>query len=311
VQPDATPLREADRLPPPPANGTAVQDHSARDHAKDLSHELHADGYRVLELLGEGTFGQVWLAEEEHSGTRVAVKFFARRAGRQWHTLLEEVRQLASLDGVGGIVQLKGVAPSHDPPYFVMSYAECGSLAARLQRGPLPPAEALRIFAAVAAALAEVHAKGIRHCDLKPANVLLDAAGRPLLADFGQAHLDNDDTPSLGTFFYMAPEQATLDPQLADARWDVYALGALFHAMLTGHPPRQSPSLSAAIEKEPDLAGRLRVYRLGVRAAPPATEHRKIRGLDRPLADLIDRCLAIDPAERPRDAGAVAAATGC
>ncbi len=77
------------------------------------------------------------------------------------------------------------------------------------------------------------HSKGVLHCDLKPANVLLDQDGKPRLADFGQSRLSHEQTPALGTLFYMAPEQA--DPQaVPDARWDVYALGAMLYAMLTG-----------------------------------------------------------------------------
>ena len=78
------------------------------------------------------------------------------------------------------------------------------------------------------------HGKGVLHCDLKPANVLLDQDSRPRLCDFGQARLSDEQTPSLGTLFYMAPEQAHLKQAVPDARWDVYALGALFYCMLTG-----------------------------------------------------------------------------
>ena len=118
--------------------------------------------------------------------------------------------------------------------------SEGGSLAARLKAGPLPLREALSFFRQIAEALAFVHAKGIRHCDLKPGNVLLNQHGQPLIADFGQAHLSDDAAPALGTFFYMAPEQAEAAPQIPDTRWDVYGLGALFFAMLTGGPPVSS-----------------------------------------------------------------------
>ena len=103
--------------------------------------------------------------------------------------------------------------------------------------------EALTIFRKVVETLAYVHAKGIRHCDLKPGNILMDARGRPRVADFGQAHLSDDASPSLGTFFYMAPEQADLTQQVADMQLDVHGLGALFYAMVTGEPPRKDPKV--------------------------------------------------------------------
>ena len=78
------------------------------------------------------------------------------------------------------------------------------------------------------------------HCDLKPANILLDQDGKPRLADFGQSRLSREQAPALGTLFYMAPEQADLKA-VPDARWDVYALGALVYCMLTGSPPHRTP----------------------------------------------------------------------
>src|SRR4029450_13735168 len=94
-------------------------------------------------------------------------------------------------------------------------------------RKRLPPEQALTFFREIAEALAYVHSKGILHCDLKPANVLLNSRDQIRLADFGQAQLASELKPSLGTFFYMAPEQAQITPQPPDTRWGVYALGAI------------------------------------------------------------------------------------
>jgi serine/threonine protein kinase len=265
-------------------------------------------GYEVLNVLGSGTYGVVWRAREEGTGIQVAIKFFAHGTGQQWQLLQEEVKQLAELDSVRGIVHLKDVCPDATPPYYVMAYAENGSLAERLGKGPLPLPEALPLFRQVVEALAYVHAKGIRHCDLKPGNILLDALGRALIADFGQAHFSSDASPAFGTFFYMAPEQADLSRQIPDTRWDVYGLGALFHAMLTRHPPRYSGALRQHLEGAAELPERLRRYREAIARAPRPEEHRRVRGMDRDLAELIDRCLEIDPQKRPHDAGAVLAA---
>ena len=87
----------------------------------------------------------------------------------------------------------------------------------------------------VATGLVHAHGKGVLHCDLKPANVLLDQDGKPRLADFGQSRLSTEQAPALGTMFYMAPEQADL-AAAPDVRWDVYALGALLVLHVDGRP---------------------------------------------------------------------------
>jgi len=266
-----------------------------------------AHGYKLIQPIGEGTFGAVWLAEDR-AGVKVAIKFFAHGTGREWQQLQDEVRSLAKLETTAGIIPLKEVQPDADPPYFVMAYAEGGSLAQKLEAGPLPFKDALRHFRHIAEALAFVHERGIRHCDLKPGNILLNQHGQPLIADFGQAHLSDDAAPSLGTFFYMAPEQAELDTGIPDTRWDVYSLGALLYAMLTGQPPRRDSSLSDELKQTVQLHHRLKIYRDRIRAMPEPVAHRKAPGMDRMLSQIIDRCLTIDPAKRLRDAGAVLAA---
>jgi hypothetical protein len=270
-----------------------------------ISRRMKAAGYRMIAPLGEGTYGAVWLAEEESTGIKVAVKFFAHGAGRRWQMLQDEVRRLAALDAARGIVHLKDAIADADPPYYVMSYAERGSLAQRLEKGPLPVAEALAIFREVVEALAYVHAHGIRHCDLKPANILLDRLGKPLVADFGQAHLSDDASPALGTFFYMAPEQADLGEQIPDTRWDVYGAGALFYAMLTGQPPRKDAGLIGELKGTLELDHRLRRYREGIARTPRPTGHRRVPGVDRDLASIIDECLELEPNRRPSSADAV------
>lgn len=266
-----------------------------------------APGYEILRPLGAGAFGEVWLARQEGTPIEVAVKFFAHGTSGQWQQLQEEVKQLALLNSVHGIIQLMDVCADARPPYYVMAYAPKGSLADRLEKGPLNLAESLAIFRKVTAALDYVHAKGIRHCDLKPANILLDALGDPLIADFGQAHFSSDASPVLGTFFYMAPEQADLSRQIPDTRWDVYGLGALIYAMLTGAPPRENVGLRDQMRATAELSHRLARYREWIPQAPPPRAHRRVRGMDRELAQVIDRCLEVDPKRRLPNAGAVLA----
>ena len=87
------------------------------------------------------------------------------------------------------MVQLLGVGWDADPPYYIMEYLERGSLADRIAQGPLPVDEAVALFRDVATGLVHAHGKGVLHCDLKPANILLDQDGKPRLADFGQSRL--------------------------------------------------------------------------------------------------------------------------
>jgi len=258
-------------------------------------------GYDIEAFLGEGAYGEVWVGVERNTGRRVAIKFYAHRSGLDWSLLSREVEKLAFLFADRYVVQLIGVGWDAEPPYYIMEHLERGSLAERLQAGPLPVAEAVELFRDVAVGLLHAHGKGVLHCDLKPANVLLDQDGKPRLADFGQSRLSHEQVPALGTLFYMAPEQADLKSS-PDARWDVYALGALLHCMLTGSPPYRGAGEGEVegevLERAVDLESRLSAYRRMIRGAPAPSAHRQVPGVDRALAEIVDRCLAPDPARR-------------
>jgi hypothetical protein len=254
-------------------------------------------GYDPERLLGIGAYGEVWAAVDRNTGRRVAIKFYAHRGGLDWSLLARKVEKLAFLFADRYVVQLIGVGWDADPPYYIMEYLEQGSLAGRLQAGPLPVGEAVELFHDVAVGLVHAHGKGVLHCDLKPANILLDQDGKPRLADFGQSRLSREQAPALGTLFYMAPEQADLKA-VPDARWDVYALGALVYCMLTGSPPHRTPQAVERLEAAGDLDDRLAGYRRMIQSAPPPTAHRQAPGVDRALAEIVGRCLAADPHKR-------------
>lgn len=291
---------------------TPRQDSEASSRTELLSRErlrppAEVPGYTLERFLGRGTFGEVWVALDRTTGYRVAIKFFVSRGGMDWSLLAREVDKLRALKGDRYVVQLEDVGWNAEPPYFVMEYVEQGSLEERLQKGPLCLEEALTLFREVAIALSHAHNKGILHCDLKPANILLDQDGSPRLADFGQARLAEDHSPALGTWFYMAPEQAHLTAE-PDARWDVYALGVVMYRMLTGQTPYQTEEVEADLKKVGTLEERLARYRKALSKAPPAAAHRRVPGMDRALADIVDRCLARDPARRYASVQAVRAA---
>lgn len=255
-------------------------------------------GYDAQRLLGRGAYGEVWVGIDQNTGRQVAIKFFAHRSGVDWTLLSREVEKLVYLSADRYVVQLLDVGWDSEPPYYVMEFIENGSLEDLLrQNGPLPVGEAAEIFLEVAIGLMHAHGKGVLHCDLKPANILLDQDNKPRLADFGQSRLSHEQSPSLGTLFYMAPEQADLTA-LPDAQWDVYALGAILYCMLTGTPPYRSEAHVKGIEAAGNLESRLARYKHAIVTAPIPTEHRRVPGMDRALIDVVDRCLAVSPDRR-------------
>ncbi len=248
-------------------------------------------GYDLTRFLGSGAYGEVWIGLDRNTGRQVAVKFYQHRSGVDWSLLSREVEKLVLLSTDRYVVQLLDVGWQADPPYYVMEYIENGSLEQLIQRDePRSVEQTVELFREIAAGLNHAHAKGILHCDLKPANVLLDQDARPRLADFGQSRLTDEQTPSLGTLFYMAPEQADLTA-IPDARWDVYALGAILYCLLVGKPPHHSEVLLQEIETAPDLPARLRCYRQWINSRRPPDEHRRVAGVDRALVAIVDRCL--------------------
>jgi eukaryotic-like serine/threonine-protein kinase len=270
----------------------------ARDMSLKRGHPpTNVPGYEPERFLGLGAYGEVWVAIEKNTGRRVAIKFYAHRGGLDWSLLSREVEKLAFLFADRYVVQLLGVGWDADPPYYIMEYLERGSLADRVAQGPVPVDEAVRLFRDVATGLLHAHGKGVLHCDLKPANVLLDQDNKPRLADFGQSRLSHEQAPSLGTMFYMAPEQADLEA-MPDARWDVYALGALLYCMLTGGPPHRTGKTVDEFERTPELTDRLTRYRRSIEESPTPSAHRKMRGVDKMLAAIVDRCLQPNPERR-------------
>jgi hypothetical protein len=286
-----------------PTDRTEQQSDEERRQAQALSltrtrPPTDIPGYESQRFLGSGAYGEVWVAVDQKTGRQVAIKFYTHRGGLDWSLLSREVEKLVFLAADRYVVQLLDVGWDSNPPYYVMEYVENGSLDDLLrEEGPLPVREAVALFREVAVGLVHAHGKGVLHCDLKPANVLLDQDHKPRLADFGQSRLSHEQRPALGTLFYMAPEQADMSA-MPDARWDVYALGALLYSMLTGNPPYRNGEATAHVDSADDLDDRLARYRAFLRKSLPPSGHRKVRGIDRALTEIVDRCLAVDPEQR-------------
>lgn len=281
---------------------TQIMGQSDIDHAISLS--LHSaqppikvPGYEQEEFLGRGAFGEVWKAVDSNSGREVAIKFYNHRGGIDWSHMTREVEKLQYLFSDRHVVQLFDVGWDSDPPYYVMEYMGFGSLEDRLRQGPMEISETVKMIREVTIGLAHAHDKGILHCDLKPGNIMLDQDGRPRLADFGQARLKHEHAPALGTLFYMAPEQADLAAS-PDARWDVYALGAMLFRMITGELPYMNDEITQELSSQDTLEKRLKSYSTLASHHSKPTAHRLHPGVDKPLADIIDTCLEADPRKR-------------
>ncbi|MFC4908443.1 serine/threonine-protein kinase [Actinomadura gamaensis] len=215
-----------------------------------------AGRYRIDRLLGSGAFAVVWLGHDAELNSPVAIKILAEHWARRddvRERFVQEARLLRRVDS-HRLVQVFDIGTLPDGrPYFVMTYADRGTVEDRLAAGPLPVSEALRLAREVARGLADLHAEGVVHRDLKPSNVLLrSGAGgdeRVMISDLGIART-GDRLSSLtlpaGSPGYMAPEQAVIDGA-PDHRSDVYGLGALTYHLLTGEPPRENPPPPSAL----------------------------------------------------------------
>lgn len=246
--------------------------------------------YRVLKILGQGGFGRVYLASDDKLKRLVAIKVpKASRIARPQDAdaYLVEAQVLAKLDHPH-IVPVYDVGRCNDGlPFVVSKYIEGSSLAARMQEGRLPYAEAARLVCQVAEALQHAHQHGLVHRDVKPANILIDDSQTAFLADFGLALKDEDfgkGGGSAGTPAYMSPEQAQDHGNLVDGRSDIFSLGVVLYELLTGRRPFVA-----------DSADSLRMLIAKAHARPP----RQVDpGIPKELERICLKALARNPSDR-------------
>lgn len=265
--------------------------------------------YEVSALLGAGGMGEVYRARDSRLARDVALKFLPQSFTHDTERLARfrrEAHVLAALNHphIGSIYGLEELNGHH---FLVLELVEGETLAARLQKGPLPLDEATAIAREVAEALEAAHEKGIVHRDLKPANIALTPHDRVKVLDFGLAK-PGDALPApsapdvvnsptitsptmltglgviLGTAAYMSPEQAK--GRVADKRSDVWAFGCVLYEMLTGRRAFEgedvSETLAAVLKAEPDWE-----------ALP--------RSVPRPIRQLLEGCLQKDSRQRVSD----------
>ena len=206
--------------------------------------------YRIIEKLGAGGMGEVFLAEDINLGRKVAIKLVGAKSigdERARNRLIREARAAAALDHPN-ICAIYEVNEEGDTTFIAMQYLAGQTLSSKINSEPLELQEAIEIAAQIAAALAEAHSHNIVHRDIKPQNVIITDQGNVKVLDFGLAKVirpaDSLDTEArtqsllteagfvMGTVPYMSPEQAK--GENVDARSDLFSLGALLYECLTG-----------------------------------------------------------------------------
>jgi serine/threonine protein kinase len=207
--------------------------------------------YVILKEIARGGMGIVYLAKHRHLGREVALKTLLLNCGSDKSTaerFAVEAQAVARLDHPG-IITIFEIGDIEGQPYLAMKFVEGGNLAKLLYQGPLDCERTLTIAIEVADAISHAHQRGVIHRDLKPANILLDNAGHAIVTDFGVAKLLESVRCQLttagdpiGTPHYMPPEQADTARGQISPSSDVYSIGAVMYAMLTGRPPFQAAS---------------------------------------------------------------------
>jgi serine/threonine protein kinase len=253
--------------------------------------------YRLIDFLGEGGMGEVYRGVHAKLGRVAAIKVLTSAARRDpgfVERFFNEARIQSQLQH-SNIAALYDFCEVQGQPCIIMEYVDGDTLCDRVRPfGPLPTAEALRIFSAVTDAIAYTHAHGVIHRDIKSNNVKIGTSGQVKLLDFGIAK--GGASPMLtqtgsvvGTLEYLSPEQ--LSTGHADERSDIWALGVLLYEMMTGHVPFEAQTIGALCAK------------IGNAVYPPLKELNPAAPSD--VAAIISRCLKKNPAERYQSAASL------
>jgi len=265
---------------PPPATGTRI-----------------ANRYELLALLGRGGMGLVYKARDIVLNEDTAIKLLQPHLVREVGDLERLKREITTARKIthANVIRIHDFGLAGDEGFISMEILPGGTLHERLQRGAISLPDATDIALGIAEGLGAAHAQGVIHRDIKPHNVLFDAAGVPKLADFGLARLQSATSQTMGfsgTPQYMSPELA--DGREITPRSDVYSAGVLFYELLAGKPPFQADSL-------------LRLATLHSKEPPPPLRSKR-PDVPPALESIVMRALEKDPARRFEDGRALAAA---
>ena len=262
------------------------------DHGRFPPGTLLGGRYRIVGRAGRGGMGEVYRADDLKLGQPVALKFLAadldRDAARltQLHTEVRMARQVSHPN----VCRVYDIDEVDGHTFLSMEYVDGEELSSALRRfGRFSPDRALEVARQICAGLAAAHERGVVHRDFKPANVMLDATGKVRITDFGLAGASGESLRA-GTPAYMAPEQ--LSGTEVTIRSDIYALGLVLYELFTGQRAFEAKNVAELLRK---------------RDEGPVPPSAIVRDLDSAIDRAIARCLALNPADRPPSALAVAA----
>ena len=221
---------------------------------------LLAGKFRLTRRLGAGGMGAVYLARDLRLERDVAIKTLTTRSLGRLMGLKPEAWAMATV-AHPAVARIHGIESWRGRPFLVVEFLAGGTLEDRLRQGPVPPAEAVPAIAALADALAALHAKGFLHGDIKPGNIGFTSSGAPKLLDFGLAHAVDDAAAAGGTLRYVSPEALAGRP--ADEADDIWSLCVVLYETVSGRHPFAGGGAD-------QVAERTRRRRVARAAAPPA-----------------------------------------
>lgn len=266
---------------------------SSRAAAAREQGRLLGERYRLLERIDEGGAGEVWLARDERLGRDVAVKLLGVEADAAFRERFTDEARRAAVVSHPNVVTVFDQGQDGPDAYMVMEHVRGRTLRDVVaERGALTPQEAVRIVAQVADALDAAHAAGVIHCDVKPANVILDDRGTAKLTDFGVARAARGPAEHelIATPRYISPER--VEGRAPTPASDVYGLGLVAYELMAGQPPFED------LDTDDLLRARLE--------APPPSLRRARIGVPAEVDLVLAKALARDPARRYQSAGAFA-----
>ncbi|BDA63244.1 hypothetical protein MANAM107_00780 [Actinomyces capricornis] len=288
-------------LPPTETMSPQAPPGSRPDLSDTLSTPFTIPGVQLHSVLGRGGFAVVYAGVQDSLARPVAVKIDSRPLDdpRNERRFMREVQAASRITGHPHVVSLvdTGVLPDNRP-YLVMEMCAGGSLADLVAKGPTAPADAVALVEAASSGLGAAHAAGVMHRDVKPANILLDAYGSPRLSDFGIASVEREGQDPTVTLECLTPDFAPPEAFMLSRpgpEGDVWSMGAVLFALLTGRGPRRGPD--GAHRSLPEI----------VRSLEDPLNLRDPH-IPAPLLGLLEACMAPEPEDRLHDGRELTAA---